>query len=69
MQLTYNNQSLLATGCYEKVDSGVTNFGREVIKEMNRVGVVVDMSTTTPTLFISLITSRPKFVTPLSTFS
>ena len=44
MQLTYNNQSLLATGCYEKVDSGVTNFGREVIKEMNRVGVVVDMS-------------------------
>ena len=44
MQLTYNNQSLLATGCYEKADSGVTNFGREVIREMNRVGLVVDMS-------------------------
>ena len=44
MQLTYNNQSLLATGCYENVDSGVTRMGREVIKEMNRVGIVVDMS-------------------------
>ncbi len=44
MQLTYNNQSLLATGCYEKIDSGVTNFGRETIKEMNRVGIAIDMS-------------------------
>ena len=44
MQLTYNNQSLLATGCYETEDSGVTRMGREVIKEMNRVGLVVDMS-------------------------
>ena len=44
MQLTYNNQSLLATGCYEENDSGVTRMGKEVIKEMNRVGIVVDMS-------------------------
>lgn len=44
MQLTYNNQSLLATGCYEETDSGITRMGREVIAEMNRVGLVVDMS-------------------------
>ncbi|MEC7141144.1 MAG: membrane dipeptidase [Pseudomonadota bacterium] len=44
MQLTYNNQSLLATGCYEDEDPGVTRMGRQVIAEMNRVGLVVDMS-------------------------
>lgn len=44
MQLTYNNQSLLATGCYETEDTGITRMGRQVIKEMNRVGLVVDMS-------------------------
>ncbi len=44
MQLSYNNQSLLATGCYESEDPGITRMGREVIREMNRVGLVVDMS-------------------------
>ena len=44
MQLTYNNQSLLATGCYEAEDNGITRMGREVIREMNRVGMVIDMS-------------------------
>ncbi|MEM6465294.1 MAG: membrane dipeptidase, partial [Pseudomonadota bacterium] len=44
MQLSYNNQSLLATGCYEAEDPGLTRMGKQVIKEMNRVGLVVDMS-------------------------
>jgi len=44
MQLTYNNQSLLASGCYEDEDTGLTRMGREVVREMNRVGLVVDMS-------------------------
>lgn len=44
MQLTYNNQSLLATGCYESCDTGITRMGKQVIKQMNRVGLVIDMS-------------------------
>ena len=44
MQLSYNNQSTLATGWLENEDPGITRFGREVISEMNRHGVVIDMS-------------------------
>ncbi len=44
MQLSYNNQSLLATGCYEAEDPGITRMGKQVIREMNRVGLVIDMS-------------------------
>jgi len=65
MQLTYNNQSLLATGCYEKNDTGVTRMGREVIAEMNRVGMVVDMSHSADrsTLEAIEISSRPIAIT------
>ena len=31
MQLSYNNQSLLATGCYEAEDPGITRFGKQAI--------------------------------------
>ncbi len=65
MQLSYNNQSLLATGCYEEEDSGITRMGHEVIREMNRVGLVVDMSHSgdRSTLEAIEISSRPIAIT------
>jgi membrane dipeptidase len=65
MQLTYNNQSLLGTGCYENNDSGITRMGKEVIEEMNRVGLVVDMSHSAEqsTLEAIEISSRPIVIT------
>lgn len=65
MQLSYNNQSLLATGCYEAEDAGITRMGRKVIKEMNRVGLVVDMSHSADrsTLEAIEISERPLAIT------
>ncbi len=65
MQLSYNNQSLLATGCYESEDPGITRMGRQVIREMNRVGLVVDMSHSAErsTLEAMEISDRPVVIT------
>ena len=65
MQLSYNNQSLLATGCYEAEDPGITRMGREVIREMNRVGLVIDMSHSAErsTLEAIEISARPIAIT------
>ena len=65
MQLTYNNQSLLATGCYEAEDPGITRMGRQVIREMNRVGLVIDMSHSADrsTIEAAEISERPIAIT------
>ena len=65
MQITYNNQSLLGTGHAEAYDSGLTNFGREVIAEMNRVGLVIDLSHAGPKTTFDAIeaSARPVAIT------
>jgi membrane dipeptidase len=44
MQLTYNTQNLVGSGCYETHDGGLTDYGRDAVAEMNRVGILVDLS-------------------------
>jgi membrane dipeptidase len=43
-QLTYNTQNLLGSGSTERIDGGVTDYGADIIKAMNEVGMLVDVS-------------------------
>ena len=44
IQLTYNSQNRLGSGCTERVDGGLSDFGVAVVGRMNELGIVVDLS-------------------------
>jgi len=44
MHLTYNRRNMIGDGCGETNNGGLSDFGRAVVKEMNRVGVIVDVA-------------------------
>jgi membrane dipeptidase len=44
MHLTYNRRNMIGDGCAESSNAGLSDFGRAVVAEMNRVGVIVDVA-------------------------
>jgi len=44
MQLTYNTQNLVGSGCWESEDRGLSDYGRDVIDAMNDLGITIDLS-------------------------
>ena len=44
IQVTYHERNLLGDGCYERADGGLSNFGLDAVREMNRLGILIDLS-------------------------
>lgn len=44
LQLTYNTRNFLGDGCAEPSDAGLSRFGREVVKTLPQVGLVMDLT-------------------------
>jgi membrane dipeptidase len=62
-QMTYNTQNMVGTGCYESRDCGLSDFGREIVAEMNRVGMMCDLSHVGPQTSHDVILASKKPVT------
>jgi membrane dipeptidase len=64
-QLTYNRRDRLGCGCFEERDSGLTEFGAQVVAAMNQVGMVVDVSHCSERTCLDAIalSARPVLVT------
>ena len=59
-QLTYNTQNLIGSGSTERVDGGISDYGEQIIKSMNQVGMLVDVSHSGDKTTLDAIDLSPK---------
>jgi len=59
-QMAYNTQNVVGTGCYESHDGGLSDFGHDVVAEMNRVGMMCDLSHVGPATSADVIAASSK---------
>ncbi len=60
IQLTYNDPNRVGCGCQAPADTGLTPFGREAVGEMNRLGILVDLSHCGPVTTLDAIAYSEK---------
>ncbi|MCD0502418.1 dipeptidase [Bordetella petrii] len=65
IQLTYNEANLLGDGCLEQRNAGLSALGVEMVREMNRVGIAIDLSHCAPQTCLDAArhSSRPVLLT------
>jgi membrane dipeptidase len=61
MLMAYNRRNAVGDGCHERTDSGLSHYGVELVREMNRVGMIVDCSHTSykTTLDVMSVSTAP----------
>jgi membrane dipeptidase len=71
MLLAYNVRNLVADGCAEVADAGLSNFGRLVVREMDRVGIILDCTHTgrRSSLEAMELTTRPPIFSHSNAYS
>jgi membrane dipeptidase len=59
-QLTYNSQNFVGSGSTDRADGGVSDYGVEIIKAMNEVGMLIDVSHSGDRTTLDAIEISPK---------
>lgn len=61
MHLTYNRRNPIGDGCSEPANAGLSDFGHHVVREMNRLGILIDLAHTgwQTTLDVARVTEQP----------